>query len=493
MAHDVFISYAHEDKPVADALCATLEARKIRCWMAPRDIAPGAEWAGAISDAIGHSSVFVLIFSDFSNRSQQVIREVGLAVSREVVVIPLRLENVALSSTMEYFVSTCHWLDALSPPLQAHLNRLTSRVQALLQQEPSSEAVSLSPEPVASPGETDQRPGALNLQGPRAWLVATTARLRRFCTRMIERVRATLRGPDLGSHAASPSQPATPLDAAAYKAAIQRRLDARKQHRKARLAIGAATLVVVFALASALSFGLKAHQRGAAAGTGAPGVAPSGAVADTGRLTPAQGEPAADTPGADPAQGEPAADAGAPGPAQGEPAASAGGTGPTQGGTTGQSGGGSAANAAPVSQPPRIRSGPTPAEATAQRELCQSQLKSLARASLMYCMDYDEVLPRANWAPAIYPYAMRNDELYQCPLVPANGYALNSKALGRTMAMFEHPAQTALLFDSSALGPSAVADTSGVAYRHLLGDQPGANVAFAAGNVRWCATGTVPQ
>ena len=133
MAHDVFLSYAHQDKPVADALCATLEAHRIRCWMAPRDVAPGAEWAGAISDAIGQSSVFVLIFSDSSNRSRQVIREVGLAVSRGVVVIPLRLEDVPLSSTMEYFVSTCHWLDALTPPLEAHLNSLRSRIQSLLQ------------------------------------------------------------------------------------------------------------------------------------------------------------------------------------------------------------------------------------------------------------------------------------------------------------------------------------------------------------------------
>lgn len=40
--HDVFISYAAADKPVADAACATLESRKIRCWIAPRDVVPGA-------------------------------------------------------------------------------------------------------------------------------------------------------------------------------------------------------------------------------------------------------------------------------------------------------------------------------------------------------------------------------------------------------------------------------------------------------------------
>ena len=48
MAHEVFISYASQDKAVADAMCATLEARQIRCWMAPRDILPGIPYAEAL-------------------------------------------------------------------------------------------------------------------------------------------------------------------------------------------------------------------------------------------------------------------------------------------------------------------------------------------------------------------------------------------------------------------------------------------------------------
>ncbi|MDB5446864.1 MAG: hypothetical protein JWQ97_2181 [Phenylobacterium sp.] len=42
MSHDVFISYSSRDKPTADALCHTLDAAGVRCWMAPRDIQPGA-------------------------------------------------------------------------------------------------------------------------------------------------------------------------------------------------------------------------------------------------------------------------------------------------------------------------------------------------------------------------------------------------------------------------------------------------------------------
>ena len=43
MAHDVFISYAAKDRTVAEAACAALESEGIRCWIAPRDVLPGAD------------------------------------------------------------------------------------------------------------------------------------------------------------------------------------------------------------------------------------------------------------------------------------------------------------------------------------------------------------------------------------------------------------------------------------------------------------------
>jgi hypothetical protein len=38
MVHDVFISHAHKDKEIADALCEKLESAGVRCWIAGRDI-----------------------------------------------------------------------------------------------------------------------------------------------------------------------------------------------------------------------------------------------------------------------------------------------------------------------------------------------------------------------------------------------------------------------------------------------------------------------
>ena len=132
MAHDVFISYSNKDKKVADAVCVKLESQKIRCWIAPRDVPAGESWAASIVEAINESKVFVLVFSDGSNKSQQVVREVGEAVDTGIPIVPLRIEDVEPSREMRYYIKSIHWLDAMTPPIERHLTHLSNRVQALL-------------------------------------------------------------------------------------------------------------------------------------------------------------------------------------------------------------------------------------------------------------------------------------------------------------------------------------------------------------------------
>src|SRR5690349_15045389 len=132
MAHDVFLSYSSKDKSAADALCIGLEQRNIRCWMAPRDIVPGVPWAESIIDAIEGAAVMLLLFSDASNRSVQVQREVERAVHKDVPLVPVRLENVMPTRTMEYFISSQHWFDAIQTPMEQHLDRMAQAVKAHL-------------------------------------------------------------------------------------------------------------------------------------------------------------------------------------------------------------------------------------------------------------------------------------------------------------------------------------------------------------------------
>jgi hypothetical protein len=132
MAHDVFISYASPDKPTADAICSALEQKGIRCWMAPRDVLPGQVWAAAIVEAIAACRVLVLIVSEATERSSHVPREVERAADRELVIVPFRVSDTKLHGSLEYFLQSRHWLDAMTPPLEAHIRRLCDAVTHLL-------------------------------------------------------------------------------------------------------------------------------------------------------------------------------------------------------------------------------------------------------------------------------------------------------------------------------------------------------------------------
>ena len=84
MAHDVFVSHSVKDKAVADAVVARLEAESVTCWIAPRDVVPGADWGESIINAIESNRIMVLIFSQSANASPQIKREVERAVNKGV-------------------------------------------------------------------------------------------------------------------------------------------------------------------------------------------------------------------------------------------------------------------------------------------------------------------------------------------------------------------------------------------------------------------------
>lgn len=135
MPHEVFVSYAHTDKSIADAACALLEQQGIRCWVAPRDIEPGADWGAAVITAIKSCRAVVLVFSAAANTSPQILREVERAVHLGIPVIPVRLEDVMPEGALEYHLGTVHWLDAMNPPLESHLHRLADALLLLLNRE----------------------------------------------------------------------------------------------------------------------------------------------------------------------------------------------------------------------------------------------------------------------------------------------------------------------------------------------------------------------
>src|ERR1700730_9277436 len=141
MARDVFISYSQPDHDCAVEMVARLEAEGINCWIAPRDIAPSADWAAEIMDAISSVRVMILVFSANSNLSPQVRREVERAVHKQLSVLPFRIENVLPSKSLEFFLSAQNWMDAFPPPRDPHYARLCTYLKTQLAAEPAPQAL----------------------------------------------------------------------------------------------------------------------------------------------------------------------------------------------------------------------------------------------------------------------------------------------------------------------------------------------------------------
>jgi hypothetical protein len=132
MPYDVFISHTQNDKTFANAVCAKLEQHGIRCWMAPRDINEGESWPSAIIRGLNECEVMVLVFSKSVLSSKQVEREMTAAANRDKIIVPVRIEDVALDGAFAYYLEDRHWLDAITPPAEQHLDKLAGRLLKVL-------------------------------------------------------------------------------------------------------------------------------------------------------------------------------------------------------------------------------------------------------------------------------------------------------------------------------------------------------------------------
>jgi hypothetical protein len=150
-ACNVFVSYSQPDRDTAFGIVKHLEREGIPCWVAPRDIDPGVDWAAAIIDAIAGSCVMVLVFSASANTSPQVRREVERAVNRGVAILPFRVEDVQPTRSLEYFLSSQHWMDAFPPPLELHYARLGTYLRPLLAAAQERSVTSAAPPAAAAP------------------------------------------------------------------------------------------------------------------------------------------------------------------------------------------------------------------------------------------------------------------------------------------------------------------------------------------------------
>jgi len=128
----VFISHSSKNKPLADAVARHLEGHGIACWIAPRDIKPGANYGVALLDGLSSCQVMLLLLTEDSNTSQFVMKEAERAISRKIPILVARFQPIAVSRELEFYISTSQFLEATSPPPQQHFNGILAAVRDVL-------------------------------------------------------------------------------------------------------------------------------------------------------------------------------------------------------------------------------------------------------------------------------------------------------------------------------------------------------------------------
>ena|SRR2546421_916861 len=113
-SRDIFICHSSEDEGVASDIVSRLEAQGISCWIAPRDVKPGAVYADSLYYAIEKAPVFAVLMSAAANKSIHVARELELADQMKKRVVPVRLESFEATGAFCYYTRAAHfyrWYD----------------------------------------------------------------------------------------------------------------------------------------------------------------------------------------------------------------------------------------------------------------------------------------------------------------------------------------------------------------------------------------------
>jgi len=125
----LFVSYASQDTAVADTVVAALERAGMKCWIAPRDVVPGALYADEIVRAINEAQAVVLILSEYAVASPHVGKEIERASSKRRRIVALRTGAVSLPRAFEYFLSESHWIDVGPGGVEAAAAKLAEAIR----------------------------------------------------------------------------------------------------------------------------------------------------------------------------------------------------------------------------------------------------------------------------------------------------------------------------------------------------------------------------
>lgn len=110
--YDIFVSYSRKDIDFCNKLNHHLSSICGFSTFVDREgIEGGGDWAKEITDAVKSAEIFLLLLSSNSLKSENVEREICLAINSRRKIIPIRMENVIPDGAKEYQLATIQLVD----------------------------------------------------------------------------------------------------------------------------------------------------------------------------------------------------------------------------------------------------------------------------------------------------------------------------------------------------------------------------------------------
>lgn len=129
---EVFVSYKVMDRPFAEKIVEYLESHGIYCYIAPRDVRGGIDYARDLVKALDESKVFLLVASEKINNADHVLNEINIVTDKNVTILPIFIEDFELSDELRYYLGRKHRIMAVEGAFDSHLPHIHSAVAELL-------------------------------------------------------------------------------------------------------------------------------------------------------------------------------------------------------------------------------------------------------------------------------------------------------------------------------------------------------------------------
>jgi hypothetical protein len=162
MIYDIFLSYCRTDKALADRFIEAAKQRGLTVWY-DQLISGGQDWRNSIVEALRNSKSLVILFSEASNDSRQLIKELAIADNFSKLVIPILIEDTEPRGSYLYEMASRNWIN-LYPNPSSRLDTLIDRLTGQFNIQPAQAA----PASFAAPAGAVKAPLFTGENAPRA-------------------------------------------------------------------------------------------------------------------------------------------------------------------------------------------------------------------------------------------------------------------------------------------------------------------------------------